>query len=99
LNAAVEELLNAIATLSSSGWLGITVFMAYGFISGIVLTRGHHREVIEGYKERISEYENLTKELRSENVQLRQALAIAQSQAARATAVTATVVEQARGGA
>jgi cell shape-determining protein MreC len=94
----MQELLTAISTLNQFGWLAITVFVVFGFISGIVLTRGHHKEVIEGFKERINEYDQLTRELRAENQQLRQALMITQGQATRATAVTASVVDQVRGG-
>lgn len=94
----VQDLVTAITTLNTYGWLGVTVFVVAGFLSGIVLTRGHHKEVIEGFRSRISEYEDQLREVRSENQQLRQALAITQAQANRATAVTATVVEQTRGG-
>jgi hypothetical protein len=92
------DLLSAISALTQTGGTAALVFVVYGFISGIVLTRGHHREVMDSFRERIDEYEVQNRELRSENQQLRQALAITQAQATRATAVTASVVDQSRGG-
>lgn len=94
----MQDLVTAITTLNTFGWSAICVFLVAGFLSGAVLTRGHHKEVIEGFRSRIQEYEDQLREVRSENQQLRQALAIVQAQATRATAVTATVVEQNRGG-
>jgi hypothetical protein len=94
----MEDLLSAITALNQYGWAAITVFVVFGFISGIVLTRGHHKEVVDALRERIAQYETVDRELRSENAQLRQALSITQNQATRATAVTASVVEQTRGG-
>lgn len=88
----MQDLFTAITTLNQFGWLAVTVFVVFGFISGIVLTRGHHAEVIEGFKARIGEYEGLTRELRSENQQLRQALTLTQSQANHATDITAKFV-------
>jgi hypothetical protein len=94
----MQDLLTAITTLNTFGWSAITVFLTAGFISGTVLTRGHHKEVIEGFKARIDEFEAQNRELRAENQMLRQALTLTQAQANHATTLTASMVEQTRGG-
>lgn len=91
----MQELLTAITALNQYGWAAITTFVVAGFLTGMVLTRGHHKEVVEAFKTRIGELQDQIKELRSENQQLRQALAITQTQATRATAISAGVIERA----
>jgi hypothetical protein len=94
----VQDLLTAITTLNTFGWSAICVFLVAGFLSGAVLTRGHHKEVIEGFKTRIGEFESQNRELRAENQMLRQALTLTQAQANHATTITASMIEQTRGG-
>jgi regulator of replication initiation timing len=87
-----------MASLNQYGWLAIATFVTAAFVTGTILTRGHHREVIEGFKARIDEFEAQNRELRAENQMLRQALTLTQAQANHATTITASMVEQARGG-
>jgi cell shape-determining protein MreC len=94
----MQDLLTAITTLNQYGWLAVTAFVVTGFLTGIVLTRGHHKEVIENFKARIEEFESQNRELRAENQMLRQALTLTQAQANHATTLTASMVEQTRGG-
>lgn len=68
------------------------VFVVAGFVWGIVLTRGHHTEIVELWRLRLADAEERCKELSRENSELRQALVITNSQASRATGVLAQVV-------
>jgi cell division protein FtsB len=94
----MQDLLSAIVTLNQFGWLAVTVFMGAGFIFNVVLTRGHHTEVVDQLKAINTELRDQNRELRSENSQLRQTAAMFQSQTARATGAAASIIEQMRGG-
>jgi hypothetical protein len=94
----MQDILTAIGTLNTYGWLAVTVFVVAGFLSGVVLTRGHHKEVINAYQQALSGRDERIKEQQAEIVRLQQALVITQNQATRATAATASVIENTRGG-
>lgn len=94
----MQDLFSAIATLNQYGWLAVTVFVVCGFIFGIVVTRGHHIEVVTVVKEQNTDLREQNRSLRSENDQLRQALSIVHSQATRATASAAAVMDRVQGG-
>lgn len=82
----------AIPFLAQYGSTAALVFVVVGFVYGIVLTRGHHTEIVDLWKQRLEDAENRCKELSRENAELRQALVITNSQASRATGVLARVV-------
>lgn len=82
----------AIELLARFGALAGLVFVTVGFVWGFVLTRGHHDEIVELWRSRLTDTENHCKELSRENQELRQALVITNSQASRATGALAHVV-------
>jgi hypothetical protein len=88
----MPEAFQALAALSQYGWMAITVFVVLGFVWGIVLTRGHHLEIVNLWKERLQDSQNRCNELAKENSELRQFLVISNAQATRATSVAASVI-------
>ena len=82
----------AAEVLARYGAIGGLVFVTAGFVWGLVLTRGHHEEIVELWKSRLADTEERCKELSRENAELRQALVLTNSQASRATGALARVV-------
>ena len=81
-----------VQLLAQYGSTAALVFVVGGFVYGVVLTRGHHTEIVDLWKQRLADAEERCKELSRENAELRQALVITNSQASRATGVLARVV-------
>ena len=70
------------------------VFVTVGFVYGFVLTKGHHEEIVDLWKGRLSDADDRCKELARENSELRQALMLSNSQVTRATNTLARVVDR-----
>lgn len=78
--------------LAQYGSTAALVFVTGAFVFGYVVTRGHHLEIVDLWKGRLSDSEGRCKELARENAELRQALVLAGHQASRATGALAHVV-------
>lgn len=83
----------SVELLARYGAIAGLVFVTVGFVWGFVLTRGHHDEIVELWRQRLSDADERCKELARENSELRQALVISNTQASRATGALATVVD------
>lgn len=83
---------SAIQALAQYGASAALVFVVGGFVYGVVLTRGHHQEIVDLWKQRLTDAEDRCKELSRENAELRQALVLTNTQASRATGALARVV-------
>jgi hypothetical protein len=68
-----------IELLARYGSTAALVFVTLGFVGGYVLTKGHHTEIVELWRGRLSDAEERCKELARENAELRQALVITNS--------------------
>jgi len=89
----VEPATTTIELLARYGSTAALVLVTLGFIGGYVITRGHHLEIVELWKGRLSDSEGRCTDLARENSELRQALVLSNSQASRATGALAAVVE------
>jgi len=85
-----------IEQLVRYGSTAALVFVVAGFVWGVVLTKGHHTEIVELWRQRLTDAEDRYKELSRENQDLRQALVLSNSQATRATGALAQVVGEHR---
>jgi hypothetical protein len=83
---------SAAQLLAQYGAIAGLVFVTMGFVFGFVLSKGHHEEIVNLWKGRLSDSEDRCREIASENAQLRQALMLSNSQANRATGALASVV-------
>lgn len=81
-----------IELLARYGSTAALVFVTGGFLFGLVMSKGHHQEIVDLWKGRLADSEDRCKELARENSELRQALVLTNSQASRAVGVAARVV-------
>lgn len=85
-----------IELLVRYGSTAALVFVVAGFVWGVVLTRGHHVEIVDLWRMRLEDAEERCKDISRENAELRQALVLTNAQASRAAGALAHVVGEPR---
>ena len=83
---------SATQLLAQYGAIAGLVFVSAAFVFGFVVSKGHHNEIVELWRGRLTDSETRCKEMARENSELRQALVLTGHQASRATGALATVV-------
>jgi hypothetical protein len=84
----------AIELITRYGSAAALVFVVVGFLGGYIVTRNAHTEVVDLWRQRLSDSEDRCTQISRENTELRQALVLSNSQATRLASVTERVVQE-----